>query len=353
MFTSWSAFALRALRDVPDLLRVRVCSRAVGENVRSDGCVDRGRDVRVDQRHRCPLGQLLAGDRVQLLTRELSVLLVLFAHVVSSSDLRGLRDVAGLLRVRIGDGVVAQHVECCGEVDRRGDVRVDQRHRCPLGQLLACDCVQLLACELLVLLVFAHCNASFRCYVDWSMGVCWIASAYAVALSERTLAASATFTGIARFAFTSDIAARSGSSSPASWLSSSRVSVRYSSCFLPMPSRSFRSSVEFRRAESSFRSARRVCRPRPPCGLVHQPGRRRCCGSRGGTSSPARRRWPRSRHSRRPRGRRRWRYAESVVGSSCGSAYLWFSPNKGCRNPWRHLGYPGGYSRPGKIVYSL
>ena len=84
---------------------------------------------------------------------------------------------AGLLRVRLGDGVVAQHVECRSEVDRRGDVRVDQRHRCPLGQLLACDCVQLLARELLVLLVFAHCNASFRCYVDWSMGVCWIASA--------------------------------------------------------------------------------------------------------------------------------------------------------------------------------
>src|SRR5688500_18965584 len=58
------------------------------------------------------------------------------------------------------------------------------------------------------------------------------AFAYAIELSERTFAATAAFTGAARFALISDIAARSGSSSPASSSSSSRVSVRYSSCFL-------------------------------------------------------------------------------------------------------------------------
>src|SRR3954453_12849915 len=56
------------------------------------------------------------------------------------------------------------------------------------------------------------------------MGVVWAASAYATAPSERTFAATAALIGIARFAFTSDIAARSGSSSPASSLSSSRDS---------------------------------------------------------------------------------------------------------------------------------
>src|SRR5919198_6056752 len=40
-----------------------------------------------------------------------------------------LGDVAGLLRVRVRDGVVAQHVQRNGGIDRRGDVRVDQRHR--------------------------------------------------------------------------------------------------------------------------------------------------------------------------------------------------------------------------------
>src|SRR5438105_12668437 len=60
------------------------------------------------------------------------------------------------------------------------------------------------------------------------MGVCCAAFAYAVALSERTFAATAAFTGAATFALISDIAARSGSSSPASSLSSSRVSGLYS-----------------------------------------------------------------------------------------------------------------------------
>src|SRR5579872_6528954 len=57
----------------------------------------------------------------------------------------------------------------------------------------------------------------------------WAAFAYAIALSESTFAATAALIGIAMFALTSDIAARSGSSSPASVLSSSFVSFRYSS----------------------------------------------------------------------------------------------------------------------------
>src|SRR2546421_11116476 len=61
------------------------------------------------------------------------------------------------------------------------------------------------------------------------MGVVCAAFAYAVALSERTFAATAAFTGMAMFALISDIAARSGSSSPASSLSSSGVTFRYSS----------------------------------------------------------------------------------------------------------------------------
>jgi hypothetical protein len=48
--------------------------------------------------------------------------------------------------------------------------------------------------------------------------------AYAIELSERTFAATAALIGAATFALMSDIAARSGSSSPASVLSSSRVS---------------------------------------------------------------------------------------------------------------------------------
>src|SRR5436190_22621192 len=60
------------------------------------------------------------------------------------------------------------------------------------------------------------------------MDACCAASATAVALSDRTFAATAAFTGMAMFALISDIAARSGSSSPARPSSSSRVSFRYS-----------------------------------------------------------------------------------------------------------------------------
>src|SRR5436305_8217806 len=55
------------------------------------------------------------------------------------------------------------------------------------------------------------------------------AFAYATEWSERTFAATAALIGSARFALISDMAARSGSSSPASSFSSSRVSLRYSS----------------------------------------------------------------------------------------------------------------------------
>src|ERR671933_633622 len=61
------------------------------------------------------------------------------------SSLRRLRDVAGLLRVRVRDRVVARDVQRGSEVDGRGDVRVDERHRRPLRQLLAGELVQLLA----------------------------------------------------------------------------------------------------------------------------------------------------------------------------------------------------------------
>src|SRR5919109_209678 len=70
--------------------------------------------------------------------------------------LRGLRDVAGLLRVRVSDRVVAQHVQRDGGVDRRCDVRVDQRHRGALRQLLAGELVELFVRQLLVLGLFAH-----------------------------------------------------------------------------------------------------------------------------------------------------------------------------------------------------
>src|SRR5438309_9558728 len=63
-----------------------------------------------------------------------------------------------------------------------------------------------------------------------------VCSAFAMAaeLSLRTFSATAALIGAATFALMSDIAARSGSSSPASALSSSRVSCLYCSCLLPM-----------------------------------------------------------------------------------------------------------------------
>src|SRR5439155_21928270 len=78
-----------------------------------------------------------------------------------------LSDVAGLLRVRVCDRVVAQHVQRVGGIHRRGDVRVDQRHRGSLRQLLAGDSVQLLVGEQPVLLgLVAHAMLLLRRYVD-------------------------------------------------------------------------------------------------------------------------------------------------------------------------------------------
>src|SRR5436305_2021586 len=56
-----------------------------------------------------------------------------------------------------------------------------------------------------------------------------VAFAYAVEPSLSAFSATAALIGAATFAFTSDIAARSGSSSPASSFSSSRLNLRYSS----------------------------------------------------------------------------------------------------------------------------
>src|SRR5437588_3819519 len=52
-----------------------------------------------------------------------------FLPIWSLLCLRRLRDVARLLGVRVGDGVVAQDVQCSSEVDRGRHVRIDQRHR--------------------------------------------------------------------------------------------------------------------------------------------------------------------------------------------------------------------------------
>src|SRR5436190_7025899 len=63
----WSASSEVALVDRRLLRRVRVRDRAVGQDVRGDGGVDRDRHVGVDQRHGRALRELLAGDLVQLL----------------------------------------------------------------------------------------------------------------------------------------------------------------------------------------------------------------------------------------------------------------------------------------------
>src|SRR3954447_777379 len=64
------------------------------------------------------------------------------------------------------------------------------------------------------------------------MGAVWVAWATAVELSDRTLRAAAKLTGAATLALMSDMAARSGSASPARPSSSSRVSLRYSCSLL-------------------------------------------------------------------------------------------------------------------------
>src|SRR3982750_3012415 len=83
------------------------------------------------------------------------------------------------------------------------------------------------------------------------MGAVCSAFAYATELSERTFAASAKLIGAATFALISDIAARSGSSSPAISFSSSRVSALYCCCCCSCSAirASFASSVRALRAE--------------------------------------------------------------------------------------------------------
>src|SRR3954469_17659038 len=61
------------------------------------------------------------------------------------------------------------------------------------------------------------------------------AFAYATELSDATLSATAALMGAAMLALMRDIAARSGSSSPASALSSSRVIGRYSAMRVSFP----------------------------------------------------------------------------------------------------------------------
>src|SRR5437588_9384966 len=94
------ASCLVALRDVARLLGVRVGDGVVREDVRRDRGVDRGCDVRVDQRHRGPLGQLLARELVELLARERPVLLRCVSHVLSHSPV-GLGGLSGLLPVAL------------------------------------------------------------------------------------------------------------------------------------------------------------------------------------------------------------------------------------------------------------
>src|SRR3954453_10665846 len=54
------------LGDVSGLGRVRVSNRVVRKDVRRNGGVDRNCDVRVHERHRCALGQLLARELGEL-----------------------------------------------------------------------------------------------------------------------------------------------------------------------------------------------------------------------------------------------------------------------------------------------
>ena len=59
-------------------------------------------------------------------------------------------------RVRVGDGVVRENVGRNRRVDRCGDVRVHEGHRCALGELLAGDRLQLLDGQLPILLLLGH-----------------------------------------------------------------------------------------------------------------------------------------------------------------------------------------------------
>src|SRR5437870_12362976 len=97
---------------------------------------------------------------------------------IRSASLRALRDVAGLLGVRIGERVVGEDVRCDSRVDGRSHVRIAQRHRCALRQFLTGELVQLLACQLVILLgLLAHETPSR--YVDCVMSP--VCCAFAIA----------------------------------------------------------------------------------------------------------------------------------------------------------------------------
>src|SRR5947207_2655278 len=83
-----SSFAacLVGLVVVRVLDRVRLRGRVVREHVRRDRRVDRDGEVRVHERHRRPLRELLARELVQLLVRDRPVLLL--GHLVSPSSPR-------------------------------------------------------------------------------------------------------------------------------------------------------------------------------------------------------------------------------------------------------------------------
>src|SRR5437588_561520 len=75
---------LRALVDRHRLGRIGVSSRVVGEDVGRDRGVHRCGDVRIDQRHRGPLGERLPGDRLELLAAQAAVFLWLLRHAYPS-----------------------------------------------------------------------------------------------------------------------------------------------------------------------------------------------------------------------------------------------------------------------------
>src|SRR5919202_1833706 len=198
------------------------------------------------------------------------------------SRLVGLRDRGRLGGLRERDRVVRQDVQRDGRVHRRGNVGVDQRHRGALGQLLARELLELLARQGLVLLGGLIRHVMLLYGLPCWIGVCCAASAAAVAPSDSTLAAMAALIGIATLAFTSDMAARSGSSSPASSESSSRVSGLYwSGCFVIAPPQ-----------ETDPGSRPGAPGPRPPRGRT-RPGSPRCSGRTRRRSRRCSRRPPR------------------------------------------------------------
>src|SRR4051794_12689444 len=147
-----------------------------------------------------------------------------------SSDTGGTSEVrlvdrGHLCRIRVRDRAVRKDVGGNRRVDRDREVRVHQRHRRPLGQLLARELIELFAAQLPELLL-THSFSPPQ--LLWSIVTDCSAFAIAAELSDSAFSATAALIGAATFAFNRDIAARSGSSSPASSFSCSRVSFWYS-----------------------------------------------------------------------------------------------------------------------------